>query len=123
MTRRQSLHCSRGAWGGVRTSVLDYAVLHRNAGHNAHHALRFPLPVAFIVNEKEKPILLDRSAKKSSEIVSDQLWRGVRSSALQLRLLDEIIVGAGGGVAMGIKKTAVELAGSASGGKRNLRAG
>src|SRR5258706_12072500 len=123
MACRQSLHCSPGALSGVRASVLDYSILHCGTGHNAHHTLCFPLPVALIVNEEEEPVFLNRPAKESSEIVSDQLWRGVRSSALQLSLLDEIIVRAGGGGAVGLQKTALEIAGSASGAKQKLPTG
>src|SRR5260221_6508820 len=91
MACRQSLHRSSRALGRVRASILDYAILHRGTRHNAHHALRFALPVALIVNEEEEPVFLNRPAKESSEIVSEQLWRGIRRAALQLSLLDEII--------------------------------
>src|SRR5215470_5143 len=66
------------ALGGVCTGVLNDAITHRRAGHRAGTAGFLHAPCAFVVQKKEKAVLLDWASERGAENIADQFWSLVR---------------------------------------------
>src|SRR5579864_2707151 len=83
----------------VYVLVSKNALAKRRSRDVAHYALLLAFARSLVIGEEEQPVLLDRTTQRSSEDVADQLERLVGLAARQLRLFDEVVVGAGRGVA------------------------
>ena len=75
---------------------------------------------ALIIDKEENTILADGSAEGAPEDVADELGRYIRLTRLQFRRLYEIIVGAGGGVAVIFVERTVKIVGATFGNERHL---
>src|SRR4029077_18039885 len=100
------------ACGAIHALVLDHAVEKGGRGDVTHHARRFPSPGAFIIAKEEGAIFLDRTSRRCAENVPDQLWW----------CFQEIIAGAGVGVAMILIRRPVKIVGAALGDQSHLGA-
>src|SRR6516162_5329795 len=100
MRRGETVNRSTGALGDVIALVEHYTIAQTVAGHDAQHAVLFALAIAFIIHEEEEPVFLNRTAERPPKNVANELRRSVGLACYQLGLLDEIVVGAGNGVAM-----------------------
>src|SRR6185369_17782003 len=86
--------------GLIGTLISDDTIPEGITGNNAQHAILFALTGPFIVRKKEETIFNERTADRCSENISDQLERRVGFTRGKLRLLDEIVVGAGDRIAV-----------------------
>src|SRR6476620_7551141 len=90
--------------------------------NRAYNTLRFPLAGAFVIAKEEEAIINDRAAKRCSKNVSEKFQWLVRLPTRQFCLLNEIVVGAGDGVAHVFIRRAVEVVCAAFGYESNLSA-
>jgi len=68
---------------------------------------------SFVVGKEKQPILLHRPAHRHAENIAVQLQRFVRVADIQLRLLDQVVISAGDGVAQVFIDRAVKGIGTA----------
>ena len=80
--------------------ILDVSSAHRRCRNCPYRRNRFPPTCPFIIEKEKRSIFLKRSSDRPSENVTDQLRRFIVFAASNRRLFDEVVVGAGNGVAM-----------------------
>jgi hypothetical protein len=85
MGRSKALNGSAWALARIRAHVLNHAILHSGAWHNANDALRFALAVTFVVDKKEQTLLLEWSSQVTTKVISQQFGWSIWRSALQFR--------------------------------------
>ena len=64
----------------------------------------FSLAVAFVIHKEEQALFPNWSAKRTAEIITQQLGRFVGLTALQFGQLDEVIVGTSNCVSVRLEK-------------------
>src|SRR2546422_4744873 len=80
--------------------VLKDAIAHGGAGNSLHRAVLFPPAGSLVIDKEKQTVLLGRTYHRRAEDISDQFVRFIRLPASHLRSFDEVVVGAGDGVAM-----------------------
>ena len=78
----------------IQAVVLDDAIAERRCRDGALRTDGFGITIAFEVQEEVKTVFEDRASDGGAENIAVELRRLVRQSAIDLRRLDEVIVGA-----------------------------
>src|SRR5579859_2844342 len=110
----------QGSHSAVDVVILQIALAKTLRRYGSHRALLLALPGAFVIAKEEKPVLFDRTSQGCAEDVSEQLVWDIRLAASRFRSFDEVIVGAGDGVAVVFVDGTVEIVGPALGDQRYL---
>ena len=89
-----------GSVGFQRALVLNDAIAHGGAGNTAHRAVLLPPACSLVIDKEKQTVLLDRTSHRGAEDIADQLIRHVRLSTQCFCIFNEVIIGAGDGVAV-----------------------
>src|SRR5207244_12321458 len=89
-----------GSVGFQRALVLTDALAYGGSGNTADRAVLLPPACSLVIDKEKQTVLLDRASHRGAEDIADQLIRHVRLSTQCFCIFNEVIIGAGDGVAV-----------------------